>query len=996
MKTLILSPVRLSVILAIALCCLQNPLFAQRINTATVGTSSATYSSINGLPGTVTLSTFGSSVYYRTVSMSLPFAFTYDNIFHASGSTIYVRQGHISLNASSSPDPTYQTYIGNSSYANIIAPLMGLQVSAPDGSSRWLYIVTGTAPNRVLTIEWYKWGDYPSQSLGNTSYQVRLYETTNNIEFLYKDFNFTMNNSSYSSYKKGTGLNGSTSPTFISVPLQTGTIVTPSKNYLIYYYIPPNAQLGLNLTNPKSINFGSVITGNESVNTITVTNVGDDSRGPSKLSIKNVTLTGDPDFSIVSAPLSSDSIATGDSRTISFKFRPTGDGARSATLTVVSNGMDSGTQSVAIQGIGLAPLISVDTNIIFKNTRTSMARSRDARIVITSTNIPTLHITGFEFIGEDAGEYSVSRYPSSMDIAGGTSDTVYIRYTPTKEGRHVATMNILNNSINNPILPITLWGTGTLPHIIVTPSTIHFDSVGIGENICQEVTISNPGTDTLLITQNIMTSNDGDFTYTGLVGTDTIIPPDKSKTLNICFKPKQMGSRIARVQLSTNIPKTFEPVTRDTAGSIAISITGTGVPYGLLSQSLNTGVSFNDSTIIGTTICLWDTIRNNGDADLTISSVSITGANAADYTLSGIKTPFIIKAHSSVIAQICGTPSAAGLRNASLAITGTSNGKSLTSTSALNVFGWTVCATADPSSLFKDKLVLDGTVDTETVTITNCGDVPTSYTASLPNGTVYSIISPATTAVVAPKGTASFMVTFAPTTVGPLPATLTVTPSTPELAAITIPMNGVSGCASAVGNTPTIPQTGADGHASFTVTIDNATGTYAWTAGAPVITPNDGVFTVTSALVPDAPAGGQTTLTMDFHPTQINTPYSAQLTFPNASPACAPPVVVVLSQTSTSASVDTRGEANGFKLGQNHPNPFTVNSVFTFTTPTEAAVRLTVSDLTGKVIKIISDGRVSAGEHSVTLEANDFASGTYVLTLQSGTTTLAKTFVVTK
>ncbi len=949
--------------------------------------------------GSIGYQSYYTNADYNTY-VALPFAFNYDDINYSAGNTMYAHMGSLSFNywSSTSNYCYYYSIMTGQGYPatyfpNAIAVFSGLQAGNSSYTSGVYSMTQGSAPNRKFIVEWYQITNYYAGELGNCSYEVILNEGANSIDLRYEKNNFSMTNSSYSSYTKCVGLNGSTSPSWAQLSITSSTLSTPSTNYRIG---PPGPNIQLS-SYPKLVNFGSVVTGASANNSATVQNVGTLIYGPPMLSVKSVSITGDPDFSIVSVPAPSDSISINDTRSIVVKFSPTIDGIRTAALTIVTNGADSGVQTLSLQGVGLAPLISVDTNVLFKNKQVRLGQSMVARVIINSTNLPTLNITGFQFVGADAGEFSVAQYPSSMAIPGNKSDSVFIRYTPTKEGRHIATMNILNNSINNPVLPITLWGTGILPHIVVTPRMLQFDSVALGDQICKEITINNPGTDTLLILKNIMNSNDGDFTYAGLVGTDTIIPPDKSKTLNICFKPKQMGSRAARVILTTNIPKTFESVPRDTASAFSITINGTGVPYGTLSQSINgaEGAGFVDSTIIGTTVCMWDTIRNNGDADLTISSVGITGANAADYTLSGIKTPFIIKAHSSVVAQICGTPSAAGLRNASLAITGTSNGKSLTSTSALNVFGWTVCATADPSPLFKDKLVLDGTIDTATVTITNCGDVPTSYTASLPNGTVYSLISPATSAVIAPKATTNFMVTFAPTTMGALPANLTVTPSTPELAAITVPMSGVGACAVVTAAAPTIPQTGSDGHASFTVTIDNTPGNYAWTAGTPLVTPNDGVFAVVGT-VADASANGTTTVNMTFNPKQISTNYSAQLTFPNAAPACAAALTVNLSQSSTTESVDTRSEADGFKLGQNHPNPFTVNSVFTFTTPTEAAVRLSVSDLTGKVVKIISDGRVSAGEHNVTLEANDFSSGTYVLTLQSGTTTLAKTFVVTK
>jgi len=53
---------------------------------------------------------------------------------------------------------------------------------------KFVYQVDGSAPDRILTIEWYHFNRYyatPPPSPAKVTYQVKLYETTNIIEFLY-------------------------------------------------------------------------------------------------------------------------------------------------------------------------------------------------------------------------------------------------------------------------------------------------------------------------------------------------------------------------------------------------------------------------------------------------------------------------------------------------------------------------------------------------------------------------------------------------------------------------------------------------------------------------------------------------------------------------------------------------------------------------------------------------------------------------------------------
>lgn len=47
------------------------------------------------------------------------------------------------------------------------------------------YQTTGVSPNRIFTFEWNNWGSYLFNGTGNNSFQVKLYEAGNVIEFIY-------------------------------------------------------------------------------------------------------------------------------------------------------------------------------------------------------------------------------------------------------------------------------------------------------------------------------------------------------------------------------------------------------------------------------------------------------------------------------------------------------------------------------------------------------------------------------------------------------------------------------------------------------------------------------------------------------------------------------------------------------------------------------------------------------------------------------------------
>jgi hypothetical protein len=75
---------------------------------------------------------------------------------------------------------------------------------------------------------------------------------------------------------------------------------------------------------------------------------------------------------------------------------------------------------------------------------------------------------------------------------------------------------------------------------------------------------------------------------------------------------------------------------------------------------------------------------------------------------------------------------------------------------------------------------------------------------------------------------------------------------------------------------------------------------------------------------------------------------------------------------------------NVASLGQNYPNPFDATTRIDYTLNEATQVSFEVVDITGKVVLTRNEGFKSAGEYSITLDANQFSSGMYFYTLQAG------------
>jgi hypothetical protein len=76
-------------------------------------------------------------------------------------------------------------------------------------------------------------------------------------------------------------------------------------------------------------------------------------------------------------------------------------------------------------------------------------------------------------------------------------------------------------------------------------------------------------------------------------------------------------------------------------------------------------------------------------------------------------------------------------------------------------------------------------------------------------------------------------------------------------------------------------------------------------------------------------------------------------------------------------------KAKGFDLMQNIPNPFSGETVLGFVLPQEGEIMLKISDLQGRVIRVIKD-QYNAGYNSVILRSQDLPSGVLQYTLMSG------------
>lgn len=164
--------------------------------------------------------------------------------------------GWISINLSGTTANDNSTLFSTTSPATTLAPWFdNLTV---DGSSSLSYKTEGSAPNRIFTAEWKNVPTYRTGATSRINFQVKLYETSNIIEFQYGSLVVGTHNSSESAsigIEDATGGSGHfIEATATSMTSGITTLVSPGNWPAVNYrFTPPKVkETFYNLTDTKS------------------------------------------------------------------------------------------------------------------------------------------------------------------------------------------------------------------------------------------------------------------------------------------------------------------------------------------------------------------------------------------------------------------------------------------------------------------------------------------------------------------------------------------------------------------------------------------------------------------------------------------------------------------------------------------------------------------------------------------------------------------------
>ena len=406
---------------------------------------------------------------------------------------------------------------------------------------------------------------------------------------------------------------------------------------------------------------------------------------------------------------------------------PVGVGVNSATISLDVNILGAGNETVLfnVQGIGtqvtMADIqVTDDTgnNIVSQDAASTPSLTNstdfgdvvvgsfvDQVFVINNLGNANLTLTGNPIVDISGGngDYTVVQQPAITTLTpnGTTNDstTFTIRFQPSSSNANPiqATVLILNDDpdLVEQVFLFNLTGNGLAaePEIDVqglgisipgdasnTPSATDdtfFGQVDVNTGLVSHVfTILNTGNADLNLTGSPLVSisgGNGDFTVTQQPALSTITGPNGSTTFQITFDPSTSNANpIQAVVLIQN--------NDSNESAYLFNISGDGLPsvpeMDLLdnaNQPLASGGSddFGQADLSTGNVTHTYTIENNGTEVLNLTDpspfISITGANASDFTLSVTPSSPIAAAGNTTFA-ITFNPSALGIRTASVSI----------------------------------------------------------------------------------------------------------------------------------------------------------------------------------------------------------------------------------------------------------------------------------------------------------------------------------------
>ena len=413
----------------------------------------------------------------------------------------------------------------------------------------------------------------------------------------------------------------------------------------------PSPLLASASVGPTSLTFGSVAVGTAS--TTTSTNIVVSNSGRQDISILQVS-NSLPTVFLVSGPALPLTLGPDSSVVFQVAFQPAAVGSSNGTIAFTTKARHTHTEVLTVSVSGTATAATpAQTYLLYPSTTnlslgsTLVGTSSSGTISLTNTGTDSVSISQLTYTGSG---FTVSGFNGAVTLAAGQSLPLSVTFAPASVGNFAGSLSAVSNATNSPAT-ISLSGKGVQPVISVIPSTVSFNNVTVGVTNTQTVTIANPGTANLTVSQASLVG--APFSYSGLTLPLTILPGGSS-FFTVSFTPSSASSFSAHLSLTSNAP----------TSPLNVSLSGAGASPNLVLSASPTSLSFATLNT-GSTATQTVTLTNTGNSAVSISQVSVSGSS---FSATGIAVPLSVAAGQSTSLSVVFAPTTTGTLSGSVTI----------------------------------------------------------------------------------------------------------------------------------------------------------------------------------------------------------------------------------------------------------------------------------------------------------------------------------------
>ncbi len=489
-----------------------------------------------------------------------------------------------------------------------------------------------------------------------------------------------------------------------------------------------------------NVSFGNVPVGTSQSQPESLSNA-----GTSSVTITQAAISGSG-FSLSGLTLPM-TLAVGQSVPFGVVFQPQSAGSVSGKVTF-GNGASSSLSSVELNatGVSTGTLTATPSSLSFGSVNVGSFKALTD--TLKNTGSANLTITSVTVDGTD---FTYAGLSLPLTLAPNQSATFTTTFAPLSGAGYSGNLWIVVSGSSTPV-GVALSGTGVAPAgtLTASPSSIDFSGLAAGKTESSTETVQNTGSVSVVISK--ITASGTGFSVSG-IATPVTLSPGQSTSFSVTFSPQSAGSYSGYVTITSNA----------TDPSLIVSLSGsaTGQSGQLNATAVNVG-----TVTVGKSGIATGTLTAIG-ASVTVTSVSISGGEEKEFSISGITFPVTVTTSKPVTFTVTFTPTVSGAASATASFV--SNSTNSPAIAALSGTGVTAAGqlSVSPTTIGAGNVTVgkSGTA-TGTLTATGASVTVTSVSMSGANAKEFSISGLSFPVTVTTSKPVTFTVTFTPTASG--------------------------------------------------------------------------------------------------------------------------------------------------------------------------------------------------------------------------------------